>query len=101
MIWYYDTIDIAPYLKKSKNEIRIIVLRYFAATRAAMPFERTSFPGMTVVGRTGSGEGSVDLCSRQGWLAQVDESVLFPTGLLDDVFLHVSIHILLSLGKIY
>lgn len=100
MIWYYDTIDIASYLKEGGNEIKIIVLRYFAATRAAMPFERTSFPGLTVVGSIESGEGSVDLCSRQGWTAEVDESVLFPTGLVDDVFLHVSIVTLLSIARI-
>ncbi|KAH7400435.1 Six-hairpin glycosidase-like protein [Cadophora sp. MPI-SDFR-AT-0126] len=90
MIWYYDTIDIAPYLQTEANEIKVVVLRYFAATRAAMPFERTSFPGLTVVGSIDSGEGSVDLCSKQNWTAQVDEGVLFPTGLVDDVFLHIS-----------
>ncbi|PVH75780.1 glycoside hydrolase family 78 protein [Cadophora sp. DSE1049] len=90
MIWYYDTLDIAQHLKEGENEIKIVVLRYFAATRAAMPFERTSFPGLTVVGNIASGEGSVDLCSKQNWKAQVDEGVLFPTGLVDDVFLHIS-----------
>ncbi|KAG4431958.1 hypothetical protein IFR05_012554 [Cadophora sp. M221] len=90
MIWYYDTLNIAPYLRKGNNEIKIIVLRYFAGTRAAMPFERTSFPGLTVVGTIGSGAASVDICSSKEWTAQLDESVLFPTGLVDDVFLHIS-----------
>ncbi|KAH7364858.1 Six-hairpin glycosidase-like protein [Rhexocercosporidium sp. MPI-PUGE-AT-0058] len=90
MIWYYDTLDIAPYLSKGKNDIKIIVLRYFSGTRAAMPFERTPFPGLSVVGKIGSGSGNIDLCSNKDWVAQVDESVLFPTGLVDDVFLHIS-----------
>jgi hypothetical protein len=90
MIWYYDTLDIAPYLRTGDNEIKIVVLRYFAATRAAMPFERTSFPGLTVVGSIGSGTETVDLGSKKNWMARVDESVVFPTGLVDDVFLHVS-----------
>ncbi|KAK0108657.1 hypothetical protein ONS95_003449 [Cadophora gregata] len=90
MIWYYDTLDIAPYLKQGGNCIEVVVLRYFSGTRTAMPFERTPFPGLTVVGSIGSGAGAVDLCTKKHWTAQVDESVLFPTGLVDDVFLHIS-----------
>lgn len=57
-----------------------------------MPFERTTHPGLTVVGHV-EVEGEVNLLeisTRTGWQAQVDESVLFPTGLLEDGFLHVS-----------
>jgi hypothetical protein len=89
-IWYYDTLDIAPYLKAGNNEIIFVVIRYFAASRAAMPFVRTLFPGLTVIGNIETGGSTVNLSSREGWQAQVDDSVLFPTGLIDDVFLHVS-----------
>lgn len=89
LIWYYDTLDIAPYLQEGNNEVKFIVIRYFASNRAAMPFERTSFPGLTVVGSVNAGETVVDLCSYKGWLAQVNENILFPTGLVDDSFLHV------------
>lgn len=51
-----------------------------------MPFERTTFPGLTVVGQV----GDVDLRSNEGWEAVVDQSRAYPTGLVDDVFLHVS-----------
>jgi len=88
-IWYYDTLDIAPYLHSGDNEVRFAVIRYFAATRAAMPFERTLFPGLTVYGRVEAGVEAIELSSGKDWLAQVDESVLFPTGLIDDGFLHV------------
>jgi hypothetical protein len=68
------------------------VIRYFAASRGAMPFQRTAVPGLTVVGRVesdASGE-SVVLDSAGGqWEARVDESVTFPMGRVDDVFLHV------------
>ena len=92
LIWYYDTLDIAPYLKSGENEVRFEVLRYFAASRSAMPFERTTHAGLTVVGSVSGGEGTstVELDSRMDWKAQVDDSILFPTGLLDDGFLHVS-----------
>jgi hypothetical protein len=87
-------LDIAPYLRSGKNEIRFEVLRYFAASRSAMPFERTTHAGLTVVGNVElmSGEPVVELTTLNStdWQAQVDDSILFPTGLLDDGFLHVS-----------
>jgi hypothetical protein len=90
LIWYYDTLDIAPYLKEGQNEILFVVLRYFHSLRCAMPFERTALPGLTVIGvlETATGE-VINLNSSQNWLGFVDQSIEFPTGLADDVFLHV------------
>lgn len=90
LIWYYDSLDIAPYLKPGENEIRFSVLRYFASSRGAMAFERTALPGLTIVGHVEAGDDTIDLGSHQGWKAAPDESVQFPSGLVDDVFLHVS-----------
>lgn len=92
MIWYYDSLDIAPFLRKGKNEVRFEVLRYFAASRSAMPFERTTHAGLTVVGSVEMERESVELTTHQvmDWRAQVDDSISFPTRLLDDGFLHVS-----------
>lgn len=90
VIWYYDTVDISQALRQGDNLIEFYVIRYFALSRAAMPFERTSFPGLTVVGQVHSGDGVVSLNSTKDWLAQHDTSIEFPTGLIDDVFLHVS-----------
>ncbi|KAG7426651.1 hypothetical protein Forpi1262_v012284 [Fusarium oxysporum f. sp. raphani] len=33
LIWYYDSLDIAPHLTQGDNEIRFVVIRYFAASR--------------------------------------------------------------------
>jgi hypothetical protein len=90
LIWYYDSLDIAPYLQPGENEIRFAVLRYFASSRGAMAFERTALPGLTIVGQVEAGAETIDLGSRDGWKGSPDESVQFPTGLVDDVFLHVS-----------
>lgn len=90
VIWYFDTVDISQVLRHGENVIEFHVLRYFARSRAAMPFERTSFPGLTVVGQVDAGEEVVNLDSTNGWSAKVDTSTQFPTGLIDDVFLHVS-----------
>ncbi|KAL2855385.1 hypothetical protein BJY01DRAFT_257082 [Aspergillus pseudoustus] len=90
-IWYYDTLDIAPFLRPGKNTVRFDVIRYFAASRGAMPFQRTAIPGLTVVGRVEADGDEVVLDSAGGqWQAQVDESVKFPMGLVDDVFLHIN-----------
>ena len=94
-IWYYDTLDIGPYLRPGENEVVFVVLRYFATVRGAMPFARTPFPGLTVVGKVQHGSASdaitIDLNTKSpGWVAQVDDSIQFPTGLIDDGFLHVS-----------
>ncbi|KPM35789.1 hypothetical protein AK830_g10776 [Neonectria ditissima] len=90
LIWYYDTVDIASLLRSGSNEIKFLVLRYFASSRTAMPFERTSLPGLTVIGSIETDAQAIDLSSCNGWHAQVDESIVFPTGLIDDVFLHIS-----------
>ncbi|KAL2814146.1 Six-hairpin glycosidase-like protein [Aspergillus granulosus] len=90
-IWYYDTVDIAPYLQTGTNIVQFDVIRYFAASRGAMPFQRTAIPGLTVVGRVEAAGDEVVLDSAGGqWQALVDESVEFPMGLVDDVFLHIS-----------
>ncbi|KAL4974027.1 hypothetical protein BDW66DRAFT_161629 [Aspergillus desertorum] len=91
-IWYYDTVDIAPYLRQGENTVRFDVIRYFFALTAAMPFQRTALPGLTVVGavRTGNGVIELDTARTENWEAQIDESRRFPTGLVDDPFLHIN-----------
>jgi hypothetical protein len=88
--WLYDTIDIAPFLKQGDNVITVIVLRYFYATRAAMPFVRTGYPGLTLIGSAGATDLRTGLHDQ--WSASVDNGTLFPMDLEDDVFLHVGVH---------
>jgi len=57
-----------------------------------MPFERTAFPGLTVYGSVEIEGETTSLSSDDDWEAQVEESISFPLGLIDDVFLHVSLH---------
>jgi hypothetical protein len=86
--WLYDTIDIAAFLVEGNNEITFLVIRYFLTTRAGMPFVRTPFGGLTVSGQVG--DEDIGTLNSQSWKAVVDDSVRYPTGLVDDVFLHVS-----------
>ncbi|CAK7228869.1 hypothetical protein SCUCBS95973_007027 [Sporothrix curviconia] len=89
-MWYYDTLDLAPHLQAGENTVCIQVARYFATVwGAAVPFERTSFPGLTVSGRVHAGEDEnedevVDMSSAApGWTARVDARLVFPLGPMD------------------
>ncbi|KAL4920604.1 hypothetical protein BDW62DRAFT_198903 [Aspergillus aurantiobrunneus] len=91
-IWYYDTLDIGPYLHQGPNTVQFDVVRYFAASRGAMPFQRTSTPGLTVIGSIETENELVEINTAQceHWQAQADESIQFPLGLVDDPFLHIN-----------
>jgi hypothetical protein len=67
-----------------------MVVRYFASSRGAMPFERTRLPGLTTFGHAEAGGNTVNLSSAKDWEAQIEHNILFPMGRVDDVFLHVS-----------
>ncbi|KAL4998650.1 Six-hairpin glycosidase-like protein [Aspergillus recurvatus] len=91
-VWYYDTLDITPYLGQGENTLQFDVIRYFFASRAAMPFQRTALPGLTVVGTVETGNAVIELdTARTGdWEAQIDDSIQFPMGLVDDPFLQIN-----------
>ncbi|RDW63197.1 putative rhamnosidase B [Aspergillus mulundensis] len=91
-IWYYDTLDIAKYLRQGQNVLAFEVLRYFFGVRAAMPFQRTAVPGLSVVGGVETDNGVVEIGTirKEEWEGRVDEGVLFPMGLVDDPFLHIN-----------
>lgn len=59
-------------------------------------FQRTAFPGLTVIGRIETRDEVVDINTASSkWEAQIDESIQFPMGLVDDPFLHVCLHLFL------
>lgn len=84
--WYYDTLDIAPWLQQGRNELVFQVIRFYPTAGVALPFARTNTPGITVVGSA----GGVELSMGSGWEARIEETVGFPVGTPHDVFLHVS-----------
>ena len=89
-VWYYDTIDLAPFLVSGENRIAVDVIRYFPSARAGLPFVRSSTPGLTIVGAAGEVNLGTD---SNAWQAVVKDGITFPTGLPDDVFLHVGTHL--------
>lgn len=48
-------------------------------------------PGLTVIGNVETTEEIVQINTAEGWQTEVDSSIKFPMGLIDDGFLHVSL----------
>ena len=79
--WYYDTINIAPYLRPGENTLDVQVLRFYPNARgAAVPFPRCRYPGFTLHG----GISGVDLGTgkeEERWRCRLDDRTLFNYGL--------------------
>lgn len=78
-IWFYDEIDILPYLKKGKNVIGVSVLRYPEDPAAGNHgMFRTSVPGLYVTGAAQDMEDNIsDLSADASWRCRKDELVSF------------------------
>lgn len=48
--WYYETVDLAPYLAEGKNVLSARVLRYSPAKYGTSSIVRTNMPGFLVYG---------------------------------------------------
>lgn len=70
--WYYDSVDIASFLKKGVNIIAVRVLRLSPENPAATSILRTSKPGLILHCSVGA-DISVD--SDESWKSRRDESV--------------------------
>lgn len=88
--WFYDTIDLAPWLQAGENVIIIKVLRFFPSADAGFSFARTSFPGLAVVGSVGTQDISTG-GSGSSWEGRAEPHVFFPSKSDVDIFLHVSL----------
>ncbi|KAH7376649.1 Six-hairpin glycosidase-like protein [Plectosphaerella cucumerina] len=85
-LWFYDELDIQPFLKPGRNHIAVRVLRFFHATKWATSFPRLPIPGLFV--RTPGGQG-LGLQSDGSWQAALDESTKLRIDQREDDFLHL------------
>lgn len=78
-VWFYDKINILPYLKKGKNIIAVSVLRYPEDPVAGNHgMFRTFMPGLYVVGKIEDMNGrEYGLTADSSWKCKIDRSVCF------------------------
>ncbi|KAJ5193385.1 hypothetical protein N7449_009527 [Penicillium cf. viridicatum] len=88
-LWFYDELDIQPYLRLGANTISVRVLRLYHATTHATRFPRLHVPGLLI--RNGGLDPSlaIDVQTNDSWETAVDESTTLPTDISEDGFLHV------------
>ncbi|KAL3451405.1 bacterial alpha-L-rhamnosidase-domain-containing protein [Aspergillus insuetus] len=85
-LWFYDEVDIAPFLREGDNHVAVIVLRFFHATQYAPSFPRLTSGGLRIIAPEAWAE---ELQSSEGWKTTVDPWTVFRVDELEDRFLHV------------
>ena len=91
-MWFYDSVDLASYLKKGKNIIGVQVLRYpMEREMGNHSMFRTEIPGLYM---TFEGTADENLCSLfnagPDWKCHIDRTTLFPAE--DEHFAPLLIH---------
>lgn len=78
-VWFYDTIDILPYLKKGMNMIGVSVLRYPEDPASGNHgMFRTPIPGLYVAGKAEDMVGNeYDVSADASWKCMIDRNVTF------------------------
>lgn len=78
-VWFYDTVDLLPYMKKNRNVIGVSVLRYPEDPAAGNHgMFRTSVPGLYVTGRVEDMDGNeYDISADASWKCMSDKNVTF------------------------
>lgn len=67
-VWYYDEVDIRPYLREGKNVLSVIVLRYPPEhNKGNHGVFRTKIPGFYLRSRVTGADGSPVLQADQSW----------------------------------
>ncbi|KAF3386927.1 hypothetical protein F1880_001323 [Penicillium rolfsii] len=88
-LWFYDEVDIAPYLRLGKNQIGIHVLRFFYATNLATSFPRLPFGGVYIATVDSNVAKGPELNSSVLWETAIDQSTILPVDQAEDDFLHI------------
>ncbi|TVY62496.1 hypothetical protein Focb16_v004276 [Fusarium oxysporum f. sp. cubense] len=88
-IWFYDEIDIQPFLKSGVNNMGIHVLRLYHGTQYGTSFPRMAFPGLFVRMPDGVGPEGLHLETDSTWLTALDLSRKLRIDQKEDDFLHL------------
>ncbi|KAL2843340.1 Six-hairpin glycosidase-like protein [Aspergillus pseudoustus] len=85
--WFYDTIDVQPFLRQGDNHVAVHVLRYFHATQYATSFARMPIGGLYI--RTITPELDVGLDTNPTWETAIDAGSKIRADDPFDIFMHI------------
>jgi len=88
-LWFYDEVDISPFLHQGHNHIAIHVLRLFHGTSLSTTFPRSGCGGVRVKTTIDDPFWASELCSSDLWQTAVDQFVTLPIDQAEDDFLHI------------
>ncbi|KAH6706412.1 Six-hairpin glycosidase-like protein [Leptodontidium sp. MPI-SDFR-AT-0119] len=98
-LWFYDQIDIQPFLREGVNNISVRVMRLFHATPYATSFPRTPFGGLYIRTVAEDLDTVLGVQSDGSWETALDLSTLLRTDLKEDDFLHIYEAVNISGGR--
>ncbi|KAG4434119.1 hypothetical protein IFR05_010399 [Cadophora sp. M221] len=89
-VWYFDELDIQPYLKTGRNIFMVRVLRLYHGTRFGTSFPRMAQGGLRIQNSRDLNDPPVgfNVETNEKWETAVDLSSTLPI-LEDDMFLHI------------
>jgi len=88
-LWFYDEVDVAPFLKKGLNKILVVVLRFFHGTQYATSFPHLPLGGLRIVVPDSADPWAHTLSSSTSWETAIDPSTTLRVDEPEDDFLHV------------
>jgi hypothetical protein len=88
-LWFYDEVDIAPYLRHGQNRIGVHVLRFFYATNFATSFPRLPSGGVYISAVDSNVPGGLEINGSILWETAIDQSTILCVDQAEDDFLHI------------
>lgn len=88
-LWFYDEVDVQPYLRPGANHVAVRVLRLFYARPYAQSFPRMPIPGLFVRMPDTGLRATLGLQSDDTWEACLDTSTVLRVDQEGEWFLHV------------
>ncbi|OAL44873.1 Six-hairpin glycosidase [Pyrenochaeta sp. DS3sAY3a] len=88
-LWFFDQVDIGPFLRQGQNQITVRVLRLFFATNYAPSFPRLASGGLRIKTVDGHPLWQSLLDSSADWETVVDERTTLRIDEPEDNFLHI------------
>ncbi|KAL2820384.1 Six-hairpin glycosidase [Aspergillus granulosus] len=91
-MWFYDVVDIQPYLSTGRNHIAVHVLRFYHGSQLAASFPRTAYPGLyikTELPQSGEDRPHFNLYGDETWETAIDPCRVLPTSSNFDFFLQI------------